>query len=682
MATIDAHTDQPLFGESNLVVRDELNNAVYKTDPKPLHHSRLDTDQINSTALHRSSPQTCRESHPCDTSQFKASTASNVHYSMSTARPKHTATKPATLGLAGSKSKTITKTSKIMATGREIVANLPGRTPMKIGNNNFFKDSIKKKRQKTRQVCQYRDRLTSKKATHIDSLSEPVSRGRDTHEEGGEDVCTAGTTFDPDENPRRDIHEEGGGSPKEHSVEKKPLDSSQVASPGQNTHEEGGVHDSTQSEPRKDTHEEGREPPAELQSPASTHATVRTSSDFPRRAEPDDDPLEEVGDKSGITRRNQEAFMQSSPIPPDRDTHEEVGETPTSMFTSKKGSQRTTFSEDESMFRASRKSKMKVKYKIWTELLRVAALKFGNPIESPGKGQRPATRWKHRKLRKFWKIIMDDDDLKTPELLNEYGNNRPPEHGETPDQQGPLKICRSHKMKNVRMFPSDPAQPCNNTEDHALSQKPNVILLPSDPTKTCGSRAERFTKKRHKSERYHMKRVDQSNAKLQHVPRTACVIQASGPIGKIRTSVNSKSLSCWMQTLPTAAENFLPPKGYVNKRQLDEDAETFCRSRRSSVDFNRTRHHACDALTLPKRNPRTTAAVDPLDQHTLTMNNVTKERSPTRNEAPRLNKICVPKRAHQEKTKIRDCALDDIFLFKQPEDPEKSYPREKARKEK
>ena len=32
-----------------------------------------------------------------------------------------------------------------MATGREIVANLPGRTPMKIGNNNFFKDSIKKK---------------------------------------------------------------------------------------------------------------------------------------------------------------------------------------------------------------------------------------------------------------------------------------------------------------------------------------------------------------------------------------------------------------------------------------------------------------------------------------------------------------------------------------------------------
>ena len=184
-----AHTDQPLFRESNLVVRDELNNAVYKTHPKPLHHSRLGTDQINSMALHRSSPQTCRESHPCHTSQLKASTASDVHRSVSTARSQNTLMKPATLGLACEKSKTITKASKVMATGREIVANLPGRTPMKIGNNNFFKDSIKKKRQKTRQVCQYlKYRLASKKATHIDSLSEPVSRGRDTHEEG-EKTC-------------------------------------------------------------------------------------------------------------------------------------------------------------------------------------------------------------------------------------------------------------------------------------------------------------------------------------------------------------------------------------------------------------------------------------------------------------------------------------------------------------
>ena len=84
---------------------------------------------------------------------------------------------------------------------------------------------------------------------------------------------------------------------------------------------------------------------------------------------------------------------------------------------------------------------MKVNYKIWTKLLGVAALKFGNPIESPGKGKRPATRWKHRKLRKFWQIVMEDDDLKTPELLNEYGNNRPPEYGEPTEQQGPLKIC-------------------------------------------------------------------------------------------------------------------------------------------------------------------------------------------------------------------------------------------------
>ena len=217
-----AHTDQPLFRESNLVVRDELNNAVYKTHPKPLHHSRLGTDQINSMALHRSSPQTCRESRPSHTPQLIASTASDVHYSKSTARPKHPVTKPATLELAGKKSKTITKTSKVMAAGREIVANLPGRTPMKIGNNNFFKDSIKKKRQKTRQVCQYlkyRDRLASKKAAHTDSLSDSVSRGRDTHEEGGEDVCTAGTT----ENPRRDSHEEGGGSPNGHPVERKSL---------------------------------------------------------------------------------------------------------------------------------------------------------------------------------------------------------------------------------------------------------------------------------------------------------------------------------------------------------------------------------------------------------------------------------------------------------------------------
>ena len=81
-----AHTSQPLFGESNLVVRDELNNAVYKTDPKPLHHSRLGTDQINSMALHRSSPQTCRESHPSHTPQSKASTSSDVHHSVSTAR--------------------------------------------------------------------------------------------------------------------------------------------------------------------------------------------------------------------------------------------------------------------------------------------------------------------------------------------------------------------------------------------------------------------------------------------------------------------------------------------------------------------------------------------------------------------------------------------------------------------
>ena len=483
-------------------------------------------------------------------------------------------------------------------------------------------------------------------------------------------MCTAGTMDDPGENPLRDSHEEGRGSPNGHSVERKSLDSSQVASPDQEPHEEGGVHDSTQSEPGKDTHEEGGEPPADPQSPASTHATVKSSSHSPRKAEPEDDPLEEAGDQSGIAR-NQEAFMQSSPVPPDRDTHEEVGETPTSTFTSKKGSQRTTFSEDESMFRASRKSKMKVKYKIWTKLLGVAALKFGNSIESPGKGQRPATRWKHRKLRKFWKIVMEDDDLKTPKLLNGHSNNRPPEYGEPTVHHGPLKICTSRKMKNVRMFPSNPAQPCNNTEDHALSQKPNVIPLSSVPTETCGSRAERFTKKRHKAERYHMKRVDQSNAKLQHVPRPACVIQASRPIGKIRTSVNSKSLICWVQTLPTAAENFLPPEGYVKKRQLDEEAETFYRSRRSSVDFNRPLHHACDALTPLKRNPRTTAAVDPLDQHALPMNNVRKERPPTRNEALRLNKICVPMQADQEKTKIRAWALGaKLFLFKQPEDSE------------
>ena len=213
---------------------------------------------------------------------------------------------------------------------------------------------------------------------------------------------------------------------------------------------------------------------------------------------------------------SQEASMQSSHVPPDRDTHEEVGETPTSTFTSKKGSQRTTFSEDESMFRASRKSKMKVKYKIWTKLLGVAALKFGNPMESPGKGKRPATRWKHRKLRKFWKIVMDDDDLKTPELLNEHGNNRPPEYGEPPDHHhGPLKSCVSRKMKNARMFQSNPAQPCNSTEDHALSQKPNVIRQSSVLADTREGRADCSIKDWNEAERYHMKRVDQSNP--QHV---------------------------------------------------------------------------------------------------------------------------------------------------------------------
>ena len=376
--------------------------------------------------------------------------------------------------------------------------------------------------------------------------------------------------------------------------------------------------------------------------------------------------------------------MQSSHVPPDRDTHEEVGETPTSTFTSKKGSQRTTFSEDESMFRASRKSKMKVKYKIWTKLLEVAALKFGNLIESPGKGKRPATRWKHRKLRKFWKIDMKDDDLKTPKLLNEHDNNRPPKYGEPPHHHGPLKSCRSRKMKNVRMFPSNPARPCNNTEDHALSQKPNVIRQSSVLTETCGSRAECFMKKRHKAERYHMKRVDQSNTKPQHVPRSACVIQASGPIGKIRTSLNFKSLISEMQTLPIAAENFLPPEDYVAKRQLDVDAETLYRNRRSPVDFRRPLHHAYDARTLLKRNLRTTAAVDPLDQHTSPMNNVMKELPPTRENVLRLNKICVPKWEHQEKTKIRDCPLDDKFFYlnnprlRRP--PAQSYPREKARK--
>ena len=640
MATNDAHMSQPLFGESNLAVRDELNNAVYKTDPKPLNHSRLGTEQINSMALHRSSPQTCRESHRSHTPQLIASTASDVHYSKSTTRPKHTATKPATLEFAGKKSKTISETtSNAIATGREIVANMLGRTP-RIGDNNLFKDSIKK----MQQACQYlksRDRLVTMKTAHTDSLSEPVSRGRDAHKEGGEDVCTAGTTDDPGENPRRDSHEEEGGSPNGHSVERKSLDSFQVASPDQETHEEGGVHDTKQSEPGKDTHEEGGEPPADPQSPTSTHATVRSSSDSPRKAEPEDDPLEEAGDQSGIPR-NQNSFMQSSHAPPNRDFHEEVGETPAPTTTSKKGSQRTTFSVDESMFRASRKSKMKVKYKIWTKLLGVAALKFGNPIESPGKGQRPVTRWKHRKLRKFWKFFMKEDDLKTPKFLNGHGNNRPPEYGEPPDGE-------PRKMKNVRMFPSDPAQPCNNTEDHALSQKPNVILQSSVPTETCGSRAERLTKKRHKTERCHMKRVDQSNANLQHVPRPACVIQGSGPIEKISMSVNSKSLICEMQTLPIAAENFLPPEDYVKKRQLDVDAETSYRSRRSSVDFIRPRHHACDALTRSRRNPRTTALVDPLDQHTLTMNDVTEERaaypSPLRGEVLLLNKSCAPRRA-------------------------------------
>ena len=336
--------------------------------------------------------------------------------------------------------------------------------------------------------------------------------------------------------------------------------------------------------------------------------------------------------------------MQSSHAPLNRDIHEEVGETPASTTTPKKGSQRTTFSVDESMFRASRKSKMKAICRTWAKLLRMEVLKLGNSIESPGKGKRPTMRWKHRKLRKFWK--MEEDDMKTPKLLNGYGNNRPPEYGEPTDPHGPPKSCVSRKMKNVRMSQPSSAQPCNNTEDHALSQKPNVIPLSSVPTETCGSRAECFTKKRHKAERYHMKRVDQSNAKLQHV------IQGSGPIGKIRTSANSKSLICWMPTLPTAAENFLPPEGYVNKRQLDEDAETFYRSRRSSVDFDRPRHHACDALTLLKRNPRTTAAVDRPDQHRLTKNNVTQERSPTRDEALVLNKICVSMRANQENKKI------------------------------
>ena len=599
----DTHT---FLGESNIDVHEESNDPVCKTDPKPLHHSQLGTlprsiQWFSTDILHRSSPQTCQEIHSGHTPHLIASTERDLYCWASTARPaQNTVMKPATLELAGKRSKTISNTtSNAIATGREIVANMLSRTP-RIADNNLFKDSIKK----MQQVCQYlKYRLASKKAAHTDSLSDSVSRGRDTHEEGGEDVCTAGTTDDPGENPRRDSHEEGGGSPNGHSVERKSLDSFQVASPDQETHEEGGVHDTTQSEPGKDTHEEGGEPPADPQSPASTHATVRSSSDSPRKAEPEDDPLEEAGDQSGIPR-NQNSFMQSSHAPPNRDIHEEVGETPAPTITSKKGSQRTTFSVDESMFRASRKSKMKARCRTWAKLLRVEVLKLGNSIESPGKGKRPATRWKHRKLRKFWKIVMEEDDLKTPKLLNGYGNNRPPEYGEPTDHHGPPKSCVSRKMKNVRMSQPSSAQPCNNTEDHALSQKPNVIPLSSVATETCGSRAERFTKKRHKAKRYHMKRVDQSNAKLQHVPRPACVIQASRPIGKIRTSVNSKSLICWMQTLPNAAENFLPPEDYEKKR-LDEDAETFDRS--SSVDFNRPLHHACDALTRLRRSHRTTA---------------------------------------------------------------------------
>ena len=133
------------------------------------------------------------------------------------------------------------------------------------------------------------------------------------------------------------------------------------------------------------------------------------------------------------------------------------------------------------------------------------------------------------------------------------------------------------------------------------------------------------------------------------MPRPACGIRASRPIGKIRTSVNSKSPICWMQTLPTAAEHLLPPEGYVKKRQLDEDAETFYRSRRSPVDFNRPLHHACDALTSLKCNPRTTTGMNPLDQHVLITKDVTEERaaypSPLRGGVLLLNKSCSPRRA-------------------------------------
>ena len=163
--------------------------------------------------------------------------------SVSTARSQNTFMKPATLGLACEKSKTITKTSKVMATGREIVANLPGRNSDEDWKQQLFQRFHQEKTPENAtslpvpQVTAWPPRRL-----HTLILFLILCPADETLMKRGEKTCVRQEQRKSLMRiPRRDSHEEGGRiTTMDIQSNRKSSDSSQVASPGQDTHEEAG----------------------------------------------------------------------------------------------------------------------------------------------------------------------------------------------------------------------------------------------------------------------------------------------------------------------------------------------------------------------------------------------------------------------------------------------------------